>query len=217
MVFALAAFRAPAPAVIGVGAPADASRLLPAGPPEARVIAVQDTLRLQLPIHEREVTAIAYHDGGEGSLALDPIGRQANEGLFSRLYHRIFGGGGGEVRYYRIGGGLSAIDVGAAPGTDVYAPVDGTVVGVRPYVISGKGYGSVIEIQPSGSPSLIVTMTHLRADPGLTVGSQLTSATTKVGTVVDLARVERQALARFTQDAGNHVALAVRSAAALGS
>jgi hypothetical protein len=33
--------------------------------------------------------------------------------------------------------------------------------------------------------------------------------------IVDLAGVERQALARYTQDAGNNVSLSVRPAAAL--
>ena len=41
------------------------------------------------------------------------------------------------------------------------------------------------------------------------------SGTSKVGTVVDLARVEHQALARYTNDAGNHVSVELRSAAAL--
>ena len=36
-----------------------------------------------------------------------------------------------------------------------------------------------------------------------------------MGVVVDLTAVERQALARYTQDAGNHVSLSVRPAAVL--
>jgi hypothetical protein len=47
------------------------------------------------------------------------------------------------------------------------------------------------------------------------VGSAVTAGTSKVGTVVDLSRVERQALARYTQDAGNHVTLQVFQAATL--
>jgi hypothetical protein len=69
--------------------------------------------------------------------------------------------------------------------------------------------GARIDIQPSGNPSLVVSLTHLRSDPNLNVGSTLTATTSKVGTVLDFAGVERQALARVTQDAGNHVAIEV--------
>jgi hypothetical protein len=36
-----------------------------------------------------------------------------------------------------------------------------------------------------------------------------------VGRVLDLSGVERQALSRFTQDAGNHVSIELRAAATL--
>src|SRR5439155_7874713 len=143
---------------IGAGAPASASRLLPAGPPDDRVIAMRGTLAIKLPINERNVTAIGYHGAGEEALPFEPVGHQANEGLFSRAFHRIFGGGGGGLAYYQLSGGegpaTGSLNVGAAPGTDVYSPVDGTVVGLRSYVLDGKSYGSVIDIQPSGEPSV---------------------------------------------------------------
>jgi len=41
------------------------------------------------------------------------------------------------------------------------------------------------------------------------------STTSKVGSVVDLAGVEHQALSRYTPDAGNHVSVSVHPAAAL--
>lgn len=219
VVLAVSAFGTGGTPVVGVGVPASASRLLPAGPPKPLVIAVQGALRIQLPINQRNVTAIGYHGAGEDVLALDPLGHQANEGLFSRLFHRIFGGGGGDVAYYQLGGGsgpsTGSLNVGAAPGTDVYAPVDGSVVGLRAYVLDGKTYGSVIDIQPSGQPSAVVSISHLRADPALTVGSTLTAATSKIGKVIDFSGVERLALARYTQDAGNQVAIEVHPAASI--
>jgi hypothetical protein len=179
-------------------------------------VALSGSLRIELPVAQSHVTAIGYHAGGDGSLALHPVGRQANEGLFTRLAHRIFGGGGGGLRYYQLPGGegpsTAVLDVGAAPGTDVYAPVDGTVVGLIPYVVNGETFGTRIEIQPSGEPSLVVSLTHLRPDPALSVGSSVAATTTKIGSVVDFSHVERQALARYTQDAGNHVSIQVRSA-----
>ena len=134
----------------------------------------------------------------------------------SRFAHKIFGGGHGGFVYYQLGGGQTAVlDVGAAPGTDVYAPVDGTIVGISDYILNGRPYGSLIDIQPSAAPSLVVSLTHLIPDPALTVGSMIAASNTKVGRVIDLSGVEKQALSRYTQDAGNHVAIELRPAATL--
>jgi hypothetical protein len=200
-------------------APAPATRLLPAGPPRPQVVALQGSLRLQLPVPTSRVTAIGYHASGDGALALDPVGRQANQGLLRRVARRLFGGGSSGLRYYLLGGeagpATSSLDVGAAPGTDVYSPVDGTIVGVTPYVLNGRHYGARIDVQPSAVPSVVVSLTHLRPDPNLMVGSSVAAGTSKLGTIVDFTSVERQALARYTQDAGNHVAIEVHEAAAL--
>jgi len=199
--------------------PASAARLAPPGRPLPQVVATQGSLHLQMPISQRDVTAIGYHGAGEDALPLDPVGRQTNQGVFSRMFHWIFGGGGDELRYYQLSGGdgpsTGGLDVGAVAGADVYAPVEGTVVSVRDYVLDGRRYGDVIEIQPTGAPSVIVTATHLRADPALTVGSPVGAVTTKIGVVLDLSSVEEQALARHTGDAGNHVTLEVHPAASL--
>ena len=118
------------------------------------------------------MTAIGYHSSGDGALPLTPLGRQGNEGALARLAHKIFGGGGGGFVYYQLSGGeTAALDVGAVPGTDVYAPVDGTIVGISDYILDGRPYGSRIDIQPSAAPSLVVSLTHLTPDPALTVGS----------------------------------------------
>jgi hypothetical protein len=196
--------------------PGPASRLLPVGPPTPLTVALHNGLRIQLPISQSRVTAIGYHSSGDGVLPLAPLGHQGNEGALSRLAHKIFGGGHGAFVYYQLGGGeTAALDVGAAPGTDVYAPVDGTIVGISDYILNGQPYGSRIDIQPSAAPSLVVSLTHLKPDPALTVGSAIAASTTKVGRVVDLSGVEQQALAKYTQDAGNHVSVELRPAATL--
>jgi len=215
----LTAFGSGGSSTVRTTSPAPATRLLPAGPPRPQVVALVSGLRLQLPIAQSRVTAIGYHATGDGALALDPVGHQANRGFLSRVARSLFGGGGSGLRYYSLGGSAgpatSSLDVGAAPGTDVYSPVDGTVVGITPYILDGKHYGARIDVQPSGNPSMVVSLTHLRPDPNLTVGSAVASSTSKLGTVVDFTNVERQALARFTQDAGNHVAVEVHPAATL--
>jgi hypothetical protein len=184
--------------------------------PYPQVIAVRGPVRLQMPIAQTQYTAIGYHSADDGALAVSPAGRQGNQGLVQRAFHKVFGGGGGHPVWYQLDGGpTTTLDVGAAPGTDVYSPVDGTVVGISPYIVGGRRFGSRIDIQPQSAPSLVVSLTQLRSDPSLTVGSDVVSGRSKVGSVVDLAAVERQALARYTNDAGNHVSIELRPAAML--
>jgi hypothetical protein len=181
-------------------------------PPFPEIVALRGPVRLQLPVAQARLTAIGYHSASDGALSLSPVGHQANEGLVQRIVHGIFGGGGGTPRWYQLGGGTSALDVGAAAGTDVYSPVDGTIAAIRPFVVAGQRYGSEIDIAPQTGPSLVVSVTQLVADPALTVGSAVVSGATKLGRVVNLAVVERQALARYTNDAGNHVTVEIHTA-----
>ena len=195
-------------------------RLLPAGPPQPQVIAFQGALRLFLPISESRVTAVGYQRVGDGALALDPVGTQANAGVFTRLLRRLVGEDQPGIRYYLLGGTAGAetggLDVGAPAGTDVYAPVDGTVIAISDHILSGRPYGVRIDIQPSGSPGLVVSMTNLDPDEALTVGSTVAAARTKVGTRRwILSEVESSALARYTQDSGQHVQIEVRPASNL--
>jgi hypothetical protein len=184
--------------------------------PFPQIVALHGVVRLQMPVAQTQSTAIGYHSSSDGAMELSPVGHQANEGVVQKVFHKIFGGGGGHPNWYRLGGGsTSALDVGAAPGTSVYAPVDGTVVGLTPYIVAGHRFGSRIDIQPQSAPSLVVSVTQLRADPSLSVGTNVVSGATRVGVVVDLAKVERQALARYTNDSGNHVTIELRPAASL--
>jgi len=56
-------------------------------------------------------------------------------------------------------------------------------------------------------------MTRISTDRTLKIGSPLQEAVTRVGSIIDLSRLEQQKLARYTQDAGNHVTIEVRPAA----
>jgi hypothetical protein len=215
LVLALSAFGSGTPQRVQT-APTPASRLLQATP-DIEFVAAAGTLRIQMPVAQAALTALGYHAGREGALDLEPIGRQGNEGLLSRLWHRIAGTSENDLVWYQLGGAMgpatSALDVGATAGTDVYAPVDGTVVGLSDYVIANRIYGARVDIRPSNAPSLVVSLSQLRPDPSLTVGSAVSAGTSKVGTIVDLSGVEKQALARYTQDAGNNVSLEVHPAA----
>ena len=61
---------------------------------------------------------------------------------------------------------------------------------------------------------MIVSLTHVDPDPALTVGSAVVAGSTKIGAVADIAQVERQALARHTNDNGDNVAIEVHPAPA---
>jgi hypothetical protein len=191
------------------------STLQATGRPAPEIVAVKDALRIQLPV--ARPTAIGFHASGDGAVALSPVGHQGNQGALTRLFHKIFGGGGGGPTWYQLGGDQgpanSALDVGALPGTDVYSPVDGNVVAISPFVLDGRPYGVRIDIQPQTTPSLVVSLTHVRADPSIRIGTPVVAGVSKLGNVIDLSSVERQALARFTQDAGNNVSIEVRAAA----
>jgi len=215
----LSAFGGPSGA-LQAPVPASAANLVPAGPPSPEIVARLDSLHLQLPISQSRVTAIGYQGGSEGALALSPLGTQGNEGLLKRVVHAIFGSSSGNPRWYQLPGGqgpgTSSLDVGAAAGTDVYAPVDGTVLTIDDVTIDGQNLGSRIDIQPTGAPSLVVSVSHVQADPALVVGSPISAGATKLGSVVDFSRAEHQTLARYTNDSGNHAAIEVHPSATLG-
>ena len=185
--------------------------------PEPQVLATVGNLRLQQPVAQESVTGIGFRGSGDGALGLDPAGRQANEGLLLRLWHRIAGTPDGGLVWYQLSGssgpGTTVLNVGAAPGTDVYSPVAGTIAAISDFVIDGKTLGARIDIRPQQAPAVFVSLIHLRPDAALTVGSSVRAATSKIGTVVDVAAVERQALSAHARENGNNVAVAVYPAA----
>ena len=61
-------------------------------------------LQLQLPVAQSAVTAIGYHHAGNGSLTLDPVGRQGNAGLFARIWHRLAGASENRLVWYQLRG-----------------------------------------------------------------------------------------------------------------
>ena len=184
-------------------------------PPEPQVLATVSNLQIRLPIAAEAVTAIGFHGTDGGAMELSPVGRQVNEGLLARLWRSIAGSAQEGPVWFQLDGGpgTEVLDVGAIPGTDVYSPVDGTVVSISDFVIDGKAYGSRIDVRPSASPSLIVTLSHLESDPSLTVGSPVFASSSKLGTVVDVAAVERQVLAKHARGRGNNVAIEVHPTA----
>ena len=192
----------------------------PDGPPTLQSLATgPEGLQLDVPITQRRITAIVYHGAGAGLVALTPAGHQHNANLLTRVSNLLTGrdnstGPGFWIDSSGAGPTTGSVDVGAVAGTSVYTPTDGRVVSVQPYVISGKAYGSVIQIQPTTAPTMLVTITNVKTVPGIVVGKQVTAAETKLGTVIDLSTVINQELANYTSDAGNHAHIEVDRAPA---
>ena len=143
--------------------------------PEPQVLATVGNMRLQQPVAQESVTGIGFRGSRDGALGLSPAGRQANEGLLLRLWHRIAGTPDGGLVWYQLSGsagpGTTVLNVGAATGTDVYSPVDGTIAAISDFVIDGRALGARIDIRPQEAPAVFVSLIHLRPDPALTVGS----------------------------------------------
>lgn len=180
------------------------------------VVARVNELPINLPVAPAAVTAIAYHSSPD-TVAMSPEGSQANEGLLARTFHAIVGSNSGRLNYYKLSGGIGtddgALDVGAAAGTDVSAPVDGKIVRIAPYVVNGYRMGKRIDIRPDADATLIVSMTRLRADPLLAIGKPVTSGVTRMGSVIDFSMLEHQQLAHYSGDVGNHVTIEIFPAA----
>ena len=186
-------------------------------PPDSQVLATVGNLRIESPVAQGGVTAVGFHGSADGALVLKPVGPQRNEGLVARLWHRITGASKTGLAWYQLSGGpLRTLDVGAVAGTDVYSPVDGTVVAIRGQIVSGKVVGAEVELRPASAPSLVVSIQNVESDPALTVGANVAAGSSKLGTVTNISRHERQALARYAAEGGNNVALQVYPSATLG-
>jgi hypothetical protein len=188
------------------------SELAPAGPPHLEALAsAPDGLVLDMPIAQGRITAVVYHGvGNPEALPLTPNGHQLNAGLLASIGNLLAGAGSQGPGYYITSGGsgggdTGSVDVGAVAGTNVYSPVDGRIVSMRPYIINGKAWGSVIQIQPASAPAVILTITNIHPARSLTVGATVGAATSRLGTVADLSKAVQQVVANFTSDAGNHV------------
>jgi hypothetical protein len=180
------------------------------------VLTTVGNLRVQSPVAQGGVTAIGFHGAADGALVLQPVGPQANEGLLARLWRRITGSSRRGLAWYQLeSGALRTLDVGAVVGTDVYSPVDGTVVAIRDQVVSAQVVGAEIELRPTSAPSLVLAIENVRPDPALSVGANVAAGSSKLGTVANISRFERQALERYAAGGGN-VSIRVYPSASLG-
>ena len=185
-----------------------------AGPPTPQTLAeavVEEGtagLRLQLPIRREAVTAIGFLPRREtGVIELQPSGPRANTSWLQRTTQRFLSTTpAGDLSWYRLDEGTpSMVMVGAAPGAEVYAPIDGKVEAITDYELAGEVRGVVIQLQPVGDGQTLVIIRNLDADAELAVGQTVSRSVTRLGTVRDMAGALEMPLARYTHDSGSGV------------
>lgn len=173
-------------------------------------------LQLMLPVFEREVTAIGYHPvADEGVVELMPRGHQANSSFISQRLEGVISGSEGP-EYFVMSGNEGpgtphqAIDVGAPAGTFVFAPVDGTVAGIRSYSLVGRCADVELTIKPRSDSRLLVILTHID-QLEVSLGQPIRAGETRLGTVRALDGCVEQELSRYTYDHGNHLHMQVEA------
>lgn len=103
----------------------------------------------------------------------------------------------------------TSIDVGAAPGTTVYAPVSGTVVLAKTYELYDICTDYEVHIQPEGFPDLDLVVLHID-DVTVKAGDVVVAGQTPIAKVRDIAAqgIDGIHLAEFSdKENGNHVHL----------
>lgn len=105
----------------------------------------------------------------------------------------------------------TAVDVGARPGSDVLAPVTGTIVKVKRYKLYGKYTDYEIHIQPEDMDGIDVVMIHI-TDVSVKAGTPVRAGVTRIGAIRELSNRETLQLGHYTKGGGDHTHVQVNDA-----
>ena len=184
------------------------------GPPTPQTLAQtvvdkgEAVLRLQLPIRREAVTGIGYGPRRQRTvIELEPSGTRANTSWLRRTTQRFLSTTPpGDLQWYRLAEGTpSMVTVGALPGTEVYAPIDGKVMTISDYEIDGEVRGVLVQLLPTGDSSTVVIVRNLDAAEELAVGHTVTQSVTLLGVVRDMEGSLETPLADYTHDSGSGI------------
>jgi hypothetical protein len=139
-----------------------------------------------------------------------------------RSTHRDRGAQGAEADAKLVGEALvmwrsrpgkpdTATDVGADPGSDVFAPVTGTVVKVKKFDLYGKYPDYEIHIQPRGYPNVDCVLIHVD-DITCAPGDRVAAGVTRIAAVRKLDKRVRPQLRSYTDNGGHHTHLQLNDA-----
>ena len=175
-------------------------------------------IRVSSPIAYPDLVGILFHEASyydsdnrvANAFALQPLGGCLEDGNPSRAYPGLQVNINGDPYFWiedsRSRGTYSttAVDVGARAGCEARAPVTGTVVEAKSYLLYDAYPDCRVKIIPDGQPDLVVAVLHL-GSTRVSPGDRVTAAVTVVGTVNDLSRYLRSDLALYNGEDGNHV------------
>lgn len=181
-------------------------------PPMAKVPSAD--LTLYLPGEVNKVVTIGYHEAENSTTyTMQPLGRCAgneNErGLDSAAPF-----GQGQLPFFvmntrgRRASAISAVDVAAAPGTEIRSPVNGEITKVKSYYLYGKYADYHVEIMPEGHPEIRVAMIHLD-NLQVKVGDRVEHGQTVLGSIRQFKRPIRSQIDRYTGTNFGHLHLQV--------
>jgi murein DD-endopeptidase MepM/ murein hydrolase activator NlpD len=177
-------------------------------------------LKFRLPVAVDALTEVGFHQASYGyALALKSLlpdadteaAKEKKQGTGRDLNKQETGEDavltGSVLRMWRSRPGKpnTAVDVGAAPGTPIIAPLDGTVVLVKSYNLYNKPkYPDYqIHIQPDGHPELDLVLIHV-TDPMVKAGDRVMAGATPLGKVRKFSDRMRLQLGHYTKGGGDH-------------
>lgn len=207
---------APAPAAARVKMPPDRE--------PTPLFAREGGTDIHLAIDPTQLTALAFHQAsGQRALHITslvpdadmtvaaqlkavpplPDGTTAPEGVWN----------GSALRLWRSNrGGMpdTAVDMGADPGTPVWAPVSGMVTEVRPYLLYDRYEDFEIHIRPTGRSDVDLVMIHVQ-DVKVKAGDRLKGGVTQIASVRKMSDKIDIQLGGYTANGGDHTHLQINS------
>jgi len=185
-----------------------------------QVFATYRSLNLRLPVDPSYITALAFHQAsGDKALHMDSLAPDADMTQAAKVKAVATGASaetagaieaiwqGSVLRLWRSnrrGMPDTAADIGADPGTDVYAPVSGTVVQIRAYKLYDKYPDYEIHITPDGWPEVDLVMLHVD-DLTIAVGDRVVGGASRIACVRKMSDKIDIQLGGYTGNGGDHV------------
>jgi hypothetical protein len=183
------------------------------------LFAAYGDLFLYLPVAGAELTEIGFHQAsGDRALSMQSLlpyadteqairdhgtGRTVDDACCPDNPHVLGGKALRMWRSNRTGPPDTAVDVGADPGTQVYAPLSGTVLEVRPYWLYGTYEDYEIHITPNGYPELDLVLIHVD-EVTVAKGDEVIGGVTPIAKIRNLSDQVNLQLAQFDEHGGNH-------------
>jgi murein DD-endopeptidase MepM/ murein hydrolase activator NlpD len=192
------------------------------------LIATRDSLKIHSPISANHITEIEFHQASfDTALQLTPLltvidAQKAADQRGTRHIPADQQPTGDEpligetVSTWRLdsyGDEMTSVDVGALAGTDVYAPITGTVVKIKNYSLYGLLDDYEIHIQSRNHPGLDVVMLHIE-DLLIKEGDEVIGGVTRIAKIRAIGAIIDNNLANFTApgDPGDHCHVQVNDA-----